>query len=53
MSVALVTRHAKHMRHFVVCGLSGCNTLSHKRHDFLKEGTELKMSVLISSATFV
>jgi hypothetical protein len=35
--VALGIQHAVHMRHTVICGLSGSkyfSTLSHKRHEF-------------------
>jgi hypothetical protein len=37
VSVALVIKHVRRMRHIVICGLSGCtiyfSTLSHKRLD--------------------
>jgi hypothetical protein len=42
VSVALIIQHAMHMRHIVICGLSGStvffrNGISHKRHDFPKK----------------
>jgi hypothetical protein len=56
VSVALGIQHAMHMRHIVICDLSGStvfSTVSHKRHDFRKKVTEHKMCVLIFSTTFV
>jgi hypothetical protein len=57
VSVALVIKRAKRMRHIAICGLSRSAvifpTLSHKRYDFRKKVTEHKMCVLIFSTTFV
>jgi hypothetical protein len=53
--VALVIQHSTR-RNIVICRLSiitRFSTLSHKRHDFWKNITELKMRVLIFSTTFI
>ena len=52
--VALIIQHARHMRHVVICGLSGSTlffyiSISHKLHDFPKINTEHKMCVLVFS----
>jgi predicted peroxiredoxin len=52
--VALNMQHAKHEHHFVVCGLpQNFSTLSHKRHDLIKNGIEYKMCVSSVSTTFI
>ena len=52
--VALGVQHAMRMRHNVICGLSRSTnffTLSYKRQDLRKQGTEYKMCALIFSTT--
>ena len=52
VSVALGIRHAMHIRHIVICGLSGSqyfSTLFHKQYDFPEKVIEHKMCVLIFS----
>jgi len=55
--VALVIQYTMHMRHIVICDLSGLHhlyhtfsTLAHKRHDFRKILLNIK-SILIFSTT--
>jgi hypothetical protein len=54
--VALVTQHAKHTRHIVICDPSGSTIFFPRFHTngtiFEKKVTELKMYVLIFSTTF-
>ena len=48
--VALVTQHAMHMRHIVICGLYGSTRFFHiisKCCDILVQGIEHKICVLI------
>jgi hypothetical protein len=52
--VCVCVQHVMRMQH--ICGLTrstNSSALSHKRHDFLKQVIEHKMSVLIFSTTFV
>ena len=55
--VTLGIRHAKRMRHFIICGLpdyTNFSTLSHKQQDFSgKKFTEHKMCVLGFCTTVV
>ena len=56
--VALLIQHATRMRHVMASSVTPqvppyFSTLSHKRRDFLKKGTEYKICSLIFSTTFI
>ena len=58
MRVALLIQHATRMRNIVTSFVAFMvppyfSTLSYKRHDFQKEGIDLKTCVLIFYTTFI
>jgi hypothetical protein len=53
MFLALVTQHAMHMHHIVICGLSGCTVFFHIINGTVSKKLLKVKSVLIISTRFV